>query len=800
MRLSTVLINMMALTVLVSGCGSNGTAKKSINNNNTTEQEQAFSIKTVNKAPLASNVKIDTAVNNSSSLTLTSYDPDKDTLEYEIVSQPEHGEITRFNKKNGTFVYKPDDNFKGVDKFQYCVSDGVSKSDIKTVTIDVDNQDDITVPNAPSDLVAKAGKCNSIDIKWSDNSDNEDGFEIYIERYDEDGDYVEEDSWLEMVADKDATEATLWGLKTNSTYKIIVKAKNAAGSSEGTTAEINIPKVTTKPDAPTNLRVKNVGENCVRLVWDDEADNEEGYEIYKDGELVKKIDADCECVLIGDLNPDETYHFKIRAFNDAGYSESLSIDATTKAITVDTNPNPDTDTDPKPQDKHLIITTSGNQIITLGESAFLKISTKSDAKIVKYEWKEGDKVLGSGATLEYKPETDGEHIIIVTVTDDKGSTDSSIIKVNVKKKEEPKPDTTKPIIILNGARNITIKEGDTFKDPGATASDNKDGDITNKITTSGTVDSSKAGTYTITYSVKDNAGNSASITRTVKVEKKPDTTKPDTTKPIIILNGARNITITEGDSFKDPGATASDNKDGDITNKIKTSGTVDNNKAGTYTITYSVKDNAGNSASVTRTVKVEKKPDTTKPDTTKPVITLKGSNPIRLTEGDSFKDPGATASDNKDGDITNKITTSGTVNTSKVGTYIITYSVKDSAGNSASITRTVIVEKKADTTKPIIILNGARNITIKEGDSFTDPGATASDNEDGDITNKITTSGTVDTNKAGTYTITYSVTDSAGNSASITRTVKVEKKPDTTKPTITLKGSNPITITEGDSF
>ncbi|RUM66756.1 MAG: hypothetical protein DSZ06_02655, partial [Sulfurospirillum sp.] len=131
---------------------------------------------------------------------------------------------------------------------------------------------------------------------------------------------------------------------------------------------------------------------------------------------------------------------------------------------------------------------------------------------------------------------------------------------------------------------------------------------------------------------------------------------------------------------------------------------------------------------------------------------------------------------NEDGDITNKITTSGTVNTNKAGTYTITYSVTDSAGNSASVTRTVKVEKKPDTTKPTITLKGSNPITITEGDSFTDPGATASDNEDGDITNKITTSGTVNTNKAGTYTITYSVTDSAGNSASITRTVKVEKK------------------------
>lgn len=53
---------------------------------------------------------------------------------------------------------------------------------------------------------------------------------------------------------------------------------------------------------------------------------------------------------------------------------------------------------------------------------------------------------------------------------------------------------------------------------------------------------------------------------------------------------------------------------------------------------------------------------------------------------------GATAIDDKDGDITNKIVITGNVDTSKEGTYIITYTVEDSSKNSATATRTVIVE------------------------------------------------------------------------------------------------------------
>ena len=80
------------------------------------------------------------------------------------------------------------------------------------------------------------------------------------------------------------------------------------------------------------------------------------------------------------------------------------------------------------------------------------------------------------------------------------------------------PDTEKPIIKLNGESSITIKINERFTDPGATATDNKDGDLTSKIVTTGSVDTSKAGVYKITYSVEDNAKNIATVTRTVIVK------------------------------------------------------------------------------------------------------------------------------------------------------------------------------------------------------------------------------------------------------------------------------------------
>jgi hypothetical protein len=79
-----------------------------------------------------------------------------------------------------------------------------------------------------------------------------------------------------------------------------------------------------------------------------------------------------------------------------------------------------------------------------------------------------------------------------------------------------------------------------------------------------------------------------------------------------------------------------------------------------------------------------------------------------------------------------------------------------------------------DTTAPTVSLNGDATVTLTVGDSWSDPGATATDDVDGDISSNIQVAGSVDTGTAGTYTLTYSVTDAAGNTGSATRTVTVE--------------------------
>jgi hypothetical protein len=185
-------------------------------------------------------------------------------------------------------------------------------------------------------------------------------------------------------------------------------------------------------------------------------------------------------------------------------------------------------------------------------------------------------------------------------------------------------------------------------------------------------------------------------------------------------------------------------------------------------------------------------------------ISLIGANPTLIPVGGSYLEQGAMVSS---GDAYNiyvngnaTATSSPWLDTSVPTTYILTYSATDSAGNSISTHRSVIVGNpdgtistgvtatstsistgstatstpaSTDTTSPVVTLSGAALMEITEGGVFIDSGATATDDIDGDLTAKIIVTGMVDTSTAGVYTLTYSATDAAGNTGSTSRTVTV---------------------------
>lgn len=359
----------------------------------------------------------------------------------------------------------------------------------------------------------------------------------------------------------------------------------------------------------------------------------------------------------------------------------------------------------------------------------------------------------------------GTYTLTYSATDANGNTSGTVTRTVIV------ADTTPPTITLNGGNPLTVQCGTTFSDPGATANDTCAGALT--VNASGTVNTSAPGSYTRTYTATDPSGNTATVTRTVNVV--------DTTAPTVTLNGPATLTIQCGNTFTDPGATGTDTCDSTVS--INVSGTVNTNTPGTYVITYTGFDDAGNASTpVTRTVTVQ--------DTLPPTITLNGANPLTVQCGASFTDPGATASDQCDSSV--PVSASGSVNTSSPGSYTITYTATDDSGNTATATRTVEV---VDTTAPVVTLNGSTTVTVECRGSFSDPGATANDSCDGALS--VTTTGSVNTNVPGVYTLTYSASDTAGNTGTATRTVNVV---DSTPPSITLNGSSSVTVECGTTY
>lgn len=215
-----------------------------------------------------------------------------------------------------------------------------------------------------------------------------------------------------------------------------------------------------------------------------------------------------------------------------------------------------------------------------------------------------------------------------------------------------------------------------------------------------------------------------------------------------------------------------DEVDGDLTGSLII--TFDNytgNEAvvGEHTITYSVTDASGNTATVDFTVAVV--------DTDIPIINLNGANPHRVEYGTTYSEPGATVTDNYDSGLTAVIT--GTVNSLLLGTYYVYYNITDSSGNvAAQVIREVIVE---DTTAPTIQVSSG-TLYIEFGDNYTEGQNTVHDAFDGETAMGATVTGTVNVGVLGTYYIYYNATDSNGNVAiEVIKTVIVQ---DTIAPVI----------------
>lgn len=182
-----------------------------------------------------------------------------------------------------------------------------------------------------------------------------------------------------------------------------------------------------------------------------------------------------------------------------------------------------------------------------------------------------------------------------------------------------------------------------------------------------TADDTRPGTYTVRYSAE------FFIFRK-EVEQK--LTLVDTTAPELLLVQPDNDYTLPDHPYEEKGFSAIDIVDGDLTDQV-----IREERDGK--VYYSVTDSAGNTAEAVRTIDYH--------DPTPPEIKLEGGESYDLPAGTPYEEPGFTAEDNFDGDLTEKVSVSGEVNIYHAGTYEITYTVEDSFRNVTEIIRKVNV-------------------------------------------------------------------------------------------------------------
>ena len=254
--------------------------------------------------------------------------------------------------------------------------------------------------------------------------------------------------------------------------------------------------------------------------------------------------------------------------------------------------------------------------------------------------------------------------------------------------------TTCPRLQLNGSPNITMSYREKYEEAGVIVK-NANGNYMSKIKIENNIDTTKIGNYYIDYSLKLK-GKNLHVRRNIKII--------DNISPVIKLKGNQIIEMSINTEYKEPGYTAIDEYDGDITDKVEIKGKIDTENYGEYVLTYKVKDNSDNTTEVNRIIKIidEEKPKI-ECYTDYSAFQIGTENPI-----------GCKAIDNFDGDITEKIKITGEYNKNIPGIYKIKYEVKDDAGNKTEKEHNITMFNNQANPKAYIITNNNKINETKE--------------------------------------------------------------------------------------
>jgi hypothetical protein len=245
------------------------------------------------------------------------------TLYARQLTNPNHGSLTL--ERNGRFRYVPSINFTGVDQFLYVCSDGLNAS---TGTVVIATQ---SPPTAPSGLVATANENNVVSLAWTDNSNDETGFAV--ERAMASG-----GPWSEIATvAQNITGYSDGSLTCGVWYYYRVRAYKGPSHSAYSNVASARP-YTCLPGAPVALDATVVSASQIDLMWIDDSFNENGFSVERSlsalGPWVEIASVGTGITTFSDtgLDPQMKYYYRVRSFNNLGYSGYSNTDnATTPA-------------------------------------------------------------------------------------------------------------------------------------------------------------------------------------------------------------------------------------------------------------------------------------------------------------------------------------------------------------------------------------------------------------------------------------------------------------------------------------
>ncbi|BFM41424.1 hypothetical protein CFS9_00650 [Flavobacterium sp. CFS9] len=392
----------------------------------------------------------------------------------------------------------------------------------------------------------------------------------------------------------------------------------------------------------------------------------------------------------------------------------------------------------------------------------------------------------------------GTYTNIWTVKDDCGNTSDTFTQV-ITIQDTSKPTWSTQIASLNKTLECSDTAGLTAAQAlFPTATDACDTDVSNIVKVSGAFVASEgcsnAGTYTNTWTVKDDCGNTSdTFTQVITIQ---DTSKPTWSTQIASLNKTLECSDTAGlTTAQALFPTATDACDTDVSNIVKVSGSFVASEgcsnAGTYTNTWTVKDDCGNTSDTfTQVITIQ---DTSKPTWSTQIAsldkTLECSDTAGLTAAQALF---PTATDACDTNVSNIVKVSGSFvaseGCSNAGTYTNTWTVKDDCGNTSDTFTQVITIQ--DTSKPTFTGTLPADITVS-CDAVPQPAnMEASDNCSGNLPIVFSETKTNSENQCSTnYTLTrkWTTSDCSGNTISYTQIITVK---DTTPPT----GTAPVNV------